>query len=395
MYIKKSHCVKDDIIMKLSILGSTGSIGTQALEVIEDLKGIKDIELVAVSGNSNIDLLEKQIRKFKPKYAAVSNVDFAKQLKTAVADTDCKVLSGEEGLCFIAAESGAETVLSSIVGFAGLVPTMKAIEAGCNIALANKETLVTAGKLFMDEVKNRGVNLLPVDSEHSAIFQSLQAGNGCKPRRILLTASGGPFFGKTRDDLKTVKKEQALKHPNWSMGAKITIDSATLMNKGLEVLEAMWLFGVDIDDIEVVVQRESIIHSMVEFADKSVIAQMSLPSMKHPIQYAFTYPERLPSEDKSISFSELAKITFAKPDEKTFRCLELAKTAGRMGGIMPTVMNAANEVAVAAFLRDEIGFLDIAETVEHAMSITDNFQNPTINDIIAVDKDVRKSIIRR
>lgn len=381
--------------MKLSILGSTGSIGTQALEVIEDLKGLKDIELVAVSGNKNIDLLEKQIRRFKPKYAAVSDVDSAKRLKTAVADTDCKVLSGEEGLCYIAAESGAETVLSSIVGFAGLVPTMKAIETGCNIALANKETLVTAGKLFMDEVKKRGVKLLPVDSEHSAIFQSLQAGNGCEPRRILLTASGGPFFGKTREELKDVKKEQALKHPNWSMGAKITIDSATLMNKGLEVIEAMWLFGVDIDNIEVVVQRESVIHSMVEFTDKSVIAQMSLPSMKHPIQYAFTYPKRLPSADESVSFSEIAKLTFAKPEEKTFRCLKLAKDAGKMGGIMPTVMNAANEVAVAAFLRDEIGFLDIAETVERAMSMTNNFQNPTIDDIINIDREVRKSITRR
>ncbi|MBS6832303.1 MAG: 1-deoxy-D-xylulose-5-phosphate reductoisomerase, partial [Clostridiales bacterium] len=373
-------------------LGSTGSIGTQALEVVRDLKGIFDIDVIAVSGNSNIDLLESQIREFNPKYAAVSDEQAAKRLEIAVADTGCKVLSGRDGLCYIAAQTDADMVLSSIVGFAGLVPTMNAIAAGKDIALANKETLVTAGSLFMDAIKKSGVRPLTVDSEHCAIFQSLKSGRHSEVRKILLTASGGPFFGKERKELKNVRREQALKHPNWSMGAKITIDSATLMNKGLEVLEAHWLFNVDIDNIKVVVQRESIIHSMVEFNDKSVIAQMSVPSMKHPIQYAFTYPNRLSSPDKEVDFAKLAKLTFAEPDEKTFRCLALAKTAGREGGIMPTVMNAANEAAVSRFLNDEIGFLDIADIVERAMSDFDNIKNPSLDDIIAADAEVRQRL---
>lgn len=378
--------------MKVSILGSTGSIGTQALEVVEDLKGIYNIEVTAVSASSNIKLLEEQIRKFKPKYAAVFDENRARELKTAVSDTTCRVVSGQDGLCFIAAEADCDMVLSSIVGFAGLVPTMRAISAGKDIALANKETLVTAGRLFMDAVSEHNVRLLPVDSEHCAIFQSLQAGNHSELKKILLTASGGPFFGRTAAELVNVKKEQALKHPNWSMGAKITIDSATLMNKGLEVLEASHLFNVGIDDIEVVVQRESIIHSMVEFRDKSVIAQLSVPSMKHPIQYAFTYPERLPSPDKSVDFAALSSLSFARPDERTFCCLTLAKTAGKAGGIMPTVMNAANEAAVAKFLRDEIGFLDIADMVETAMQKFDNIKNPTLDDIIAVNDEVRNQL---
>lgn len=378
--------------MKVSILGSTGSIGTQALEVVEDLKGIYNIEVTAVSASSNIKLLEEQIRKFKPKYAAVFDENRARELKTAVSDTTCRVVSGQEGLCFIAAEADCDMVLSSIVGFAGLVPTMRAISAGKDIALANKETLVTAGRLFMDAVSEHNVRLLPVDSEHCAIFQSLQAGNHSELKKILLTASGGPFFGRAAAELVNVKKEQALKHPNWSMGAKITIDSATLMNKGLEVLEASHLFNVGIDDIEVIVQRESIIHSMVEFRDKSVIAQLSVPSMKHPIQYAFTYPERLPSPDKSVNFAALSSLSFARPDERTFRCLTLAKAAGKAGGIMPTVMNAANEAAVAKFLRDEIGFLDIADMVETAMQKFDNIKNPTLDDIIAVNDEVRNQL---
>lgn len=378
--------------MKVSILGSTGSIGTQALEVVEDLKGIYNIEVTAVSASSNIKLLEEQIRKFKPKYAAVFDENRARELKTAVSDTTCHVVSGQDGLCFIAAEADCDMVLSSIVGFAGLVPTMRAISAGKDIALANKETLVTAGRLFMDAVSEHNVRLLPVDSEHCAIFQSLQAGNHSELKKILLTASGGPFFGRAAAELVNVKKEQALKHPNWSMGAKITIDSATLMNKGLEVLEASHLFNVDIDDIEVIVQRESIIHSMVEFRDKSVIAQLSVPSMKHPIQYAFTYPERLPSPDKSVDFAALSSLSFARPDERTFRCLTLAKAAGKAGGIMPTVMNAANEAAVAKFLRDEIGFLDIADMVETAMQKFDNIKNPTLDDIIAVNDEVRNQL---
>ncbi len=380
--------------MKVSILGSTGSIGTQALEVADDLKGIKDIEVVAISAGKNIKLLEEQIRKFKPKMAAVSDEESARLLKIAVADTGCQILSGEAGLCAVASENDADMVLSSIVGFAGLVPTMKAIEKGKDIALANKETLVTAGNLFMDAVKKHNVRLLPVDSEHCAIFQSLQSGKRSQLKKILLTASGGPFFGKAREELINIKKEQALKHPNWSMGAKITIDSATLMNKGLEVLEARWLFDVDIDDVEVVVQRESIIHSMVEFQDRSVIAQLSMPSMKHPIQYAFTYPERLPSKDESVDFAALKNLTFAKPDEETFRCLSLAKKAGKLGGIMPTVMNAANEAAVAAFLSDKVGFLEIADIVEKAMNDTSNIENPSIEDIICADNETRRKLWR-
>ena len=375
--------------MNISILGSTGSIGTQALQVVDDLKGIKNIRVRAITGNSNICLLEEQVRKYRPKIAVVADPERYLDLKTRLADTDTLVLCGEEGLCLAATDSETDMVLSAIVGFAGLVPTMKAIEDGKDIALANKETLVTSGALFTDAVKCHGVRLLPVDSEHSAIFQSMHGGKNHEVSKILLTASGGPFFGKTRNELKNMKKEQALKHPNWSMGAKITIDSATLMNKGLEIIEAKWLFDVGFEDIEVVVHRESIIHSMVEFVDKSVIAQLSLPSMKHPIQYAFTYPERLPSPDRSVSFAEIASLTFAKPDEDTFRCLALAKQAGEMGGIMPTVLNAANEVAVAAFLRDEIGFLEIAEYVEKVMGEYKNKLNPTIEDIIEVDKSVR------
>ncbi|MBQ4146169.1 MAG: 1-deoxy-D-xylulose-5-phosphate reductoisomerase, partial [Clostridia bacterium] len=260
--------------MKLAILGSTGSIGTQALEVVEELRGIKDIEVIGITGNRNLKLLEEQIRKFKPKYAAVPDENGAKELSVAVSDTNCKILSGTDGMCYLASQTGADMVLSSIVGFSGLLPTLRAIEAGIDIALANKETLVTAGSIFMDAVEKNKVRLLPVDSEHCAIFQSLKSGKRDELYKILLTASGGPFFGRTRDELKGVKKEQALKHPNWSMGAKITIDSATLMNKGLEVIEARWLFDTPIDDIEVVVQRESIIHSMVEFKDHSVIAQL-------------------------------------------------------------------------------------------------------------------------
>lgn len=375
--------------MKLVILGSTGSVGTQALSVIEELKGTVDIEVVGLSGNKNLKLLEEQIRKFSPAYAAVPEESLANQLRTSVQDTGCKVLSGEEGLCYLAAETGADMAFSSIVGFAGLVPTMKAIEAGIDIALANKETLVTAGSIFTDAIKKHKVRLLPVDSEHCAIFQCLNSGKKSEIYKLLLTASGGPFFGKKREELIHVTKEQALKHPNWSMGAKITVDSATLMNKGLEIMEARWLFGVDIDDIEVVVQRESIIHSMVEFRDHSIIAQLSRPSMKQPIQYVFTYPERLSSLEERVDFPALGKLTFSQPDEETFRCLALAKEAGRQGGIMPTVLNAANEVAVGEFLKDKIKFLEIAERVEATMAAWENKQNPSLQELIAIDREIR------
>lgn len=382
--------------LNVSILGSTGSIGTQALEVIDDLKGIKNINIVGISGNKNIKLLEEQARKYLPKLVAVPNEDDARQLKISLADTSVEVVSGgSEGLSLIATDPDVDMVLSAIVGFAGLVPTMQAIKYGKDIALANKETLVTAGNLFMEAIAENNVRLLPVDSEHSAIFQSMLAGSHGEVKKILLTASGGPFFGKTRSELANVTKNDALKHPNWDMGAKITIDSATLMNKGLEVIEAKWLFGVDIDDIEVVVHRESIIHSMVEFCDNSIIGQMSLPSMKHPIQYAFTYPERLPSADMQVNFKDLGKMTFYEPDRETFRCLELAEKAGKIGGTMPTVINAANEAAVNCFLNGKAKFLEIADIVEKAMSEFSSIQNPSLNDIIETDREVRETICQR
>ncbi len=380
------------IIMKVSILGSTGSIGTQALQVIDDLKGIEDIKVNAITGNKNIKLLEEQIRAFKPQIAVAFEEDSAAALKATVADTPTKVLCGTDGLIEAATMESTDMVLSAIVGFAGLIPTMKAIEAKKDIALANKETLVTAGNLFMSAIKKHNVRLLPVDSEHCAIFQSLKGGAHGEIRRILLTASGGPFFGKSRSELKDMTRLQALKHPNWTMGAKITIDSATLMNKGLEVLEARWLFDVPIDMVEVVVHRESIIHSMVEYNDKSVIAQLSYPSMKHPIQYAFTYPKRMPSPDAALDFADIAKLTFYKPDEEAFPCLAIAKEAGKAGGIMPTVMNAANEVAVGKFLKDEIGFLDIPEIVSAALGKYNNVKDPTLEDLIAIDKEVRYTV---
>lgn len=380
--------------LNLSILGSTGSIGRQALEVVDDLErlGEMSINIVGISGNHNIDLLEEQIRKYKPEIAAAADEKTAEALKIRVADTGCKVLGGESGLIEVASAERSEMVLASIVGFAGLRPTFAAVEAGKDIALANKETLVAAGDIFMQSVEKNNVRLLPVDSEHSAIFQCLRGGAHSEISKILLTASGGSFFGKTREELSGVTKEDALKHPNWNMGAKVTIDSATLMNKGLEVIEAHHLFGVDIDDIEVVVQRESVIHSMVEFKDLSVIAQLSLPSMKHPIQYAFTYPERLASADERLDFSKLKSLSFYRPDESTFRCLALAKRAGKLGGIMPTVMNAANERAVELFMHDKIKFLDIADIVEEQMEKYKgmNKSAPDIEYIFEIDEEARR-----
>jgi len=375
--------------MKVSILGSTGSIGTQALQVIEDLKGIKDIEVVGISGNRNITLLEEQIRKFKPKYAATFDEASAKQLQIGVADTDCKVLSGQEGLCAVSAESGADMVLSSIVGFAGLVPTMRAIEEGIDIALANKETLVTAGSLFMEAIEKNKVRLLPVDSEHCAIFQSLQSGKPWELRKILLTASGGPFFGKTKEQLKDITKSDALKHPNWAMGAKITIDSATLMNKGLEVIEAKWLFGVEPDDIDVYVHRQSIVHSMIEFEDRSVIAQMGIPDMKLPIVYAMRYPERSIPVHERLDLYKVKNLTFDKPDPDTFDCLKIAFEAIKKGGSAPTVMNAANEVAVEKFLNDEIKFLDIPVLIRKTIDAHDFKADITLDDVLKLDSWAR------
>ena len=367
------------------ILGSTGSIGTQALDVAR----LRNFTVKALTSNSNIDLLEKQIREFKPEIAAVADESRAAELRIKVADTDTKVLGGEEGIC-AAAQLDTDKVLNSIVGIAGLKPTLAAIEAGNDIALANKETLVAGGELVTTRAKEKGVAILPVDSEHSAIFQSLQGSPGKQSvKRLILTASGGPFFGRTCDDLKDVTVEQALKHPNWSMGAKITIDSATLMNKGLELIEAAWLFGLPEDKIQIVVQRESIIHSAVQFADHSIIAQLGVPDMRIPIQYALTWPERLPSPVPELDFTALTKLSIATADDETFRCLKACKKAIRKGGLAPCAANGANEAAVAHFLRDEIGFLDIGRLVEGIVD-SDSFGGDyTLADVHECDRMAR------
>ena len=337
---------------KIAILGSTGSIGTQTLEVA---RTNGDIEVLALSANNNIRLLEEQIREFHPRLAAVWNEEKAKQLRENVRDTDVKIVSGMEGLLEVAAIPESEILVTAIVGMIGILPTIEAIKAGKDIALANKETLVTAGHIIMPLAKQYNVSILPVDSEHSAIFQSLQGGQRKALHKILLTASGGPFRGKKRAELAHIQVEDALRHPNWEMGRKITIDSSTMVNKGLEVIEAKWLFGVDIEQIEVVVQPQSIIHSMVEYEDGAIIAQLGTPDMKLPIQYALYYPERRYLPGERLDFSTLSQITFEKPDLDTFYGLRLAMRAGKEGGTLPTVFNAANERAVALFLDRKIG----------------------------------------
>ena len=374
---------------KISILGSTGSIGTQTLEVCENLG---DVQVMGLSVNKNIKLAEEQIRKFKPKLVSVVNEDAAKELKIAVFDTDTKIISGRESMSEISAMPEIDTVVTSVVGIAGLEPTMAAIKSGVNIALANKETLVTAGSIVIDAAKENNVSILPVDSEHSAIFQCIGSHSKEQINRLIITASGGSFYGKTADELENVTVKEALNHPNWSMGQKITIDSATLMNKGLEVIEAHWLFDMDYDNIDVVVHRESIIHSLVEFKDLSVLAQMGLPDMKLPIHYALCYPDRVPSDIKPLNLWELGKLTFAKPDMETFRCLPLAIKAGKDGGTMPTVLNGANEVAVELFLKGKIKFNDIFKIVENALSNHKNVLNPTLDDIIDTDRYVREEV---
>lgn len=377
--------------MNISILGSTGSIGTQSLAVADDLKGTAhEITVTALSGGRNIRLLEEQIRKYHPKLAAVAEKRLAADLQPRVADTSTKILCGEDGLCAAATESSCDMVLSAISGFAGLRPTMHAIEAGKDIALANKETLVTAGHLVMQKVQEANIRLLPVDSEHCAIFQCLQGEMHKHIKKLLITASGGPFFGKAKKELENITVEQALNHPNWSMGAKITIDSATLMNKGLEIIEAKWLFGIDIDQIEAVIHRESIIHSMVEFHDNSILAQLSLPSMKHPIQYAFTYPERVGTPDKALNLKDIGLLSFFEPDEESFPCLSLAREAGRTGGLHPVILNAANEIAVSAFLQKKIKFLQIPEIVTAILGQSNTKQNPSLEEIFFTDKEARR-----
>lgn len=375
----------------LSILGSTGSIGTQSLEIAKKCGYC----VSALSAYSNVKIIERQIREFKPKVAALVDEKAASELKIRTADTDTKILSGIEGVCECAALADADTVINGIVGMAGLRPTLTAIECGKKIALANKETLVAGGKIVMNRAKEKGVRILPVDSEHSAIFQCLQGKPSNKAlKKIILTASGGPFFGKTRDELKNVTVKDALNHPNWAMGAKITVDSATMINKGLEVIEAAWLFGTPVSKIDVVVHRESIIHSAVEYDDNAVVAQLGLPDMKIPIQYALTYPERYESPCKELDLAEICNLTFYKPDYETFKLINVCKDAFIRGGIAPAFANSANEQANLMFREGKIGFLDIGDIVERVASEAPNIPDYTLSDIEDADKLARESVIK-
>lgn len=374
---------------KISILGSTGSIGTQSLDVAEK----RGYEVEVLTAGSNAKLLEEQIRRWKPKYAALADEEAAKQLRIAVADTDTKVLIGKDGVNECATYEDTDVVINAIVGIAGLVPTLTAIEKGKDIALANKETLVAGGALVMKKAEEKGVRILPVDSEHSAIFQCLEGMNKKDElKSIILTASGGPFFGKTREELKTVTLAQALKHPNWEMGAKITVDSATMMNKGLELIEAVWLFGVDPSMVDIVVHRESIIHSLIEYKDNSVIAQLGVPDMRIPIQYALTYPERYESPVRKLNLWEYSNLTFYKPDYETFRAINICREAITKGGLYPCVANGANEMANYLFRRGKIGFLDIADLVEKAAEKTPKLKAYTITDVLEADKMARETV---
>ena len=367
----------------IAVLGSTGSIGTQTLEVA---RANGDLKIAALAAGHNVELLEKQIREFSPRVVAVWEEEAARKLKTAVSDMDVKIVTGMDGLIEISTLPEVEVLVTAIVGMIGIRPTVEAIKAGKDIALANKETLVTAGHIIMPLAKEHDVRILPVDSEHSAIFQSLNGENHRQIDKLLITASGGPFRGKKRTDLEKVKVEDALKHPNWAMGQKITIDSATLVNKGLEVMEAKWLFHVDLDQIEVVVQPQSVIHSMVQFVDGAVIAQLGTPDMKLPIQYALYYPDRRYLTGERLDFAKLGQITFEKPDMETFLGLPLALQASRIGGSMPTVFNAANERAVSKFLHREIGFTDIYQIIIESMEHHKVQQQPTIEDILDTEK---------
>ncbi len=368
----------------ISILGSTGSIGRQALDVAR-AAGWK---VAALTAYGNLELLEEQIREFRPRMAVLVEKGAAETLRVRVADTETRVLSGPQGVCEAAAEE-ADVVLNAVVGIAGLRPTLAAIEAGRTVALANKETLVAGGELVMETAARRGVSILPVDSEHSAIFQCLQGVPSGALKRIILTASGGPFFGMKREDLQNIRPADALQHPNWSMGAKITVDSATMMNKGLEVIEACHLFGVGPDDIRIVVHRESIIHSAVELADGAVIAQLGAPDMRLPIQYALTYPERLPCPGRGLSLTDIGKLTFYEPDYETFSCLEVCLRAARAGGLKPAAANGANEEAVALFLREKISFLQIGELVAAAAERQRAVSAASLQDILEADRAAR------
>lgn len=377
---------------RISILGSTGSIGTQTLDIV---RANNDLEVVAIAASTSIEALEKQIREFKPKLVCAYNEKAARELKVRVADTDVKVVSGMEGLLELASMEETEILVTAIVGMLGIRPTIEAIRAGKDIALANKETLVTAGHLIMPMAEKYGVRILPVDSEHSAVFQCLNGERREEIHKLLITASGDPFRGRKRKDLEQVTLADTLKHPNWVMGQKITVDSATLVNKGLEVMEARWLFDVDLDHIQVVVQPKSIIHSMVEFKDGAVMAQLGTPDMRLPIQYALYYPERRYLDGERLDFHKLKEITFEDPDMDTFLGLPMAMDAARKGGSMPTVFNAANELAVKKFLQEKIGFLDIYDIIAQSMERHTVIRNPDLEEILAVEDETYKWIESR
>ena len=374
---------------KIAILGSTGSIGTQTVDILPAV----DAEVVALTTNKRINLLEEQARRLHPKMVCAFDADAARDLKVKLADTDIRVLTGMDGLTACAAESGADIVVTAVVGMVGLLPTLAAIDAGKDIALANKETLVCAGELVMRAAREKGVKILPVDSEHSAIFQCAQAAQGNRLAKIILTASGGPFFGWTAEEMRGVTREQALAHPNWTMGAKITIDSATMMNKGLELIEAMWLYDMAPEDIEIVIHRESIVHSAVEFDDGAVIAQLGLPDMRLPIQYALTWPARVHCKVPRLSLTEAAKLTFYAPDEAAFPALGLARRAAAQKGDRGAVLNGANEAAVGLFLASQIGFTDIAARVAQAMDAIPYQPAVTLEDVLAADAEARRLVL--
>lgn len=377
---------------KIVILGSTGSIGTQTLDIVD---ANEDLSVVALAAANNIVLLEEQIRKYHPKAVAVWNEDKAKQLSENIKDLKVEVFAGMDGLLALASMEEADIVVTAVVGMIGIRPTIAAIEAGKDIALANKETLVTAGHIIMPLAEKKGVSILPVDSEHSAIFQALHGENRAELSKILLTASGGPFRGRKKEELLNVTVEDALKHPNWSMGRKITIDSATMVNKGLEVIEAKWLFGVDVDQIQVVVQPQSVIHSMIELKDGAVMAQLGTPDMRLPIQYALFYPERRYLKGDRLDFTAIKSLSFDVPDLDVFEGLKMAYEAGRVGGSLPTVLNAANEKAVSLFLDKKIKFLDIARIIRECMEDHEVIQNPSLDDILEIEREVYKKIESR
>ena len=377
---------------KIAILGSTGSIGTQTLEIVRDNP---DLQVVGLAAGSNIELIEKQVREFKPRLVSLQSEKACEELKIRLADMDVEIIPGMEGLIAIAEMEESEILVTAIVGMIGIRPTIAAINKGKDIALANKETLVTAGHIIMKLAAEKGVSILPVDSEHSAIFQSIHGENKDRISKLIITASGGPFRGKSREELKNVSLEDALKHPNWSMGSKITIDSSTLVNKGLEVMEAKWLFDMDLDKIQVVVHPQSIIHSMVEFVDGGIMAQLGAPDMRLPIQYALFYPDRRPMSGKRVDFYELGSITFEKPDMDTFKGLRLAMRAAKAGGSMPTVFNAANEKAVSLFLNKKIRFLEIAEIIERCMDAHKIIENPDIDSILATEQETYEMISKK